>query len=139
MIETAVTLTVDALLLAAAALHILWAFGIWWPEGDERALVARVVGFSTAERMPGPIPSAAAAACLMFAALLPWLANGWASRLALGLTALVFLLRALMAWRPFWQKLTPQQPFRRLDQRLYGPLCLAIGAAFAFILSQRIV
>lgn len=135
-----VTLSVMATpaLLALGVVHTLWAFGIWWPGGDERRLVSRVIGIAGAERMPGPIPSGMVALGLAIAAALPWLPDGWPARLGLGLATGIFLFRGLITWTPRWRRATPQEPFATLDQRYYGPLCLAFAAAFALILAERI-
>jgi hypothetical protein len=43
---------------------------------------------------------------------------------------LVFLGRGIAGFTPWWRRLTPEQPFARLDQSLYSPLCLLIGLGF---------
>jgi hypothetical protein len=49
----------------------------------------------------------------------------------------VFLGRGLAAYIPAWRRVTPEQPFARLDQIAYGPLCLALGAGFLLLSAGR--
>ena len=86
--------------------------------------------------MPGFLPSAAVAAALVAVAGLVVLSGMTAmplARLALLAASAVFLGRGIAPWIPAWRRLTPQQPFARLDRRLYGPLCLLIGAGLLLI------
>lgn len=128
---TGVAVVMSAVLLALAVLHVLWAIGFWWPLRDERRLVAAVVGFRNATRMPGPVPCALVAVGLLVAAWWPWFAPSFVARGGAVLLATAFGIRGILAWRPGWRRITPQEPFRTYDSRIYGPLCLAIGAGFA--------
>ena len=47
--------------------------------------------------------------------------------------ALVFLARGIAGFTPAWRRLTPEQPFARLDVRYYSPLCLLIGLALLLL------
>lgn len=127
----ALGLFLNAVLLAVAGVHLMWALGIWFPIRDERQLVSTVVGLRGETRMPGPIPCAFVVACLIISAGLPWIADGPIKQAGLTLTATVFFIRGILPYRPFWRELTPQQPFATLDRRAYGPLCLIIAAGFA--------
>jgi hypothetical protein len=53
-----------------AAIHMLWAFGLRWPVGSERGLVALVVGATGRTQMPGPVKCVGAAAAIFCAGLL---------------------------------------------------------------------
>ena len=130
---TIIALILSAVLIVVAAVHLLWALGWWFPIRDEAALVKAVVGIKDAERMPGPIPCAVVVACLLIAAGLPWIADGWLRQSGLVISATVFLIRGILPWRPFWRRMTPQEPFATLDRRYYGPMCLALGAGFAVL------
>lgn len=58
--------------------------------------------------------------------------------LELGLSLLlesVFLPRGLAGYLPMFAAMTSEEPFRTLDQRFYSPLCIALGVAFAVLLS----
>jgi hypothetical protein len=128
---TLVASLLSGVLLLIAAVHVLWAVGFWWPIRDEERLVAAVVGTRNATRMPGPIPCALVAVALITAAWWPWFAPGWLRQGGLVLLATVFLIRGILPWRAGWRRMTSQEPFRTLDSRYYGPLCLALGLGFA--------
>jgi len=130
---TLLSLVMSAVLVVLAAMHVLWALGVWFPLRDERALVAAAVGFRGATRMPGPIPCAMVAALLIVAAGLPWIAPGWLRSALMVAVALVFAGRGITAYLPFWRRMTPQEPFARLDQRFYAPLTLALALGFAVL------
>lgn len=133
---TLIATVLTVLLLALAGLHILWGVGFWWPIRDERRLVATVVGFTASERMPGPIPCALVATGLIFAAAWPWFPPGPIRQAGLAIAMTVFLIRAVLPWRPGWRRMTRQEPFATLDRRHYGPLCGIIGAGFAVLLIE---
>lgn len=124
-----------ATLAAIAALHLLWAARIWWPISQERALVQAVAGFPKADRMPPPLACLIVAIAILIAAIPLVLAlatpllTGLPRLLAFG-AALVFLARGLIGFTPVWARMTPEQPFRRLDRRLYSPLIAALGGVF---------
>ena len=126
-------LPLSAVLAALAALHLAWAIGWWVPIRDETALVRTVVGTRGVTRMPGPVPCALVAVALAFLALLPFTPGFPGQRLLLAAAALVFLGRGVLAYAPFWRRLLPEQPFSQLDRRIYGPLCLALGAGLALL------
>ena len=130
---TFVALLVSAILIVVAAVHFLWALGWWFPIRDEAELVKAVVGVKGAEWMPGPIPCALVVAAMLIAAGLPWIAHGGVRQVVLILAATGFVIRGILPWRPFWRKLTPQEPFATYDRRFYGPLCLLLGLGFAVL------
>jgi hypothetical protein len=141
--------TVLALLLAAtlviiAAIHAYWGLGGHWPAQDERSLARTVVGSAGIERMPPTAACFAVAVVLSAASVLPLAAVGlvtppwpWALTLA-GLVGcgMVFLGRGVMSFIPAMRRFGPEEPFATYDKRIYGPLCLMLGAAF-FILVMR--
>ncbi|MBL4811265.1 MAG: DUF3995 domain-containing protein [Rhodobacteraceae bacterium] len=135
---TLIAISITLALLAVAALHIVWGLGIWWPVRDEATLVASAVGFNGATRMPGPVPCFFVAAFLVLGAVWPWLPAGWLRVLGLGVAATTLLIRGFLPWRSSWRALTPQQPFARLDKKLYGPACLALGTGFAILFFQAL-
>lgn len=128
---TILAVLLSGVLMLLAGVHLLWAIGFWWPIRDEARLVAAVVGFRHATRMPGPIPCALVAMGLITAAWWPWFAPVWIARGGLVVLATVFLIRGILPWRSGWRRITPQEPFRTYDSKVYGPLCLALGAGFA--------
>ena len=123
-------LAASAVLVVIAALHLLWALGYWWPIRDEAALARTVVGAKGITRMPGPVPTALVVVALMFAAAWPWLPPSGLRTGGLVLIALVFQVRAVFAYSPWARTALPEQPFRRLDETRYGPLCGALGMIY---------
>lgn len=128
-------------LLLVTALHVYWGIGGIWPGRDPRSCARAVVGFRGVNEMPTPFASFAVAACLGLMTLWPLALIGlFASpfpREGLAATSmligLVFLGRGLVGFTPWWRRLTPEQPFARLDVRYYSPLCLLIGLGFAVL------
>ena len=128
-------------LIALAALHAYWGFGGFWPGTDALSLSRIVGGFRKASR-----PSAAA--CFMVA-----LALGGAAMVAFALGGIslallppqlllpasivltfVFLGRGAAGYTAAWRRITPMQPFARLDRQCYSPLCLAVGVGFLVLI-----
>ncbi len=131
MIWLAVLLSV--VLAVLAALHLIWALGVWWPVRDETELARTVVGANGITSMPGAVPSALVTVALIAAAVWPWyMAEGTApfGRIGGWLIAAVFLARGMVTYLPAWRRTMSEQPFARLDQTAFGPLCLALGVAF---------
>ena len=121
---------VSAVLIPLAVLHVLWGIGFWFPIKDETRLVRAVAGFAGATEMPGAVPCALVAVALFMAVSCLWWPPGPLRFLALAVIGVVFLVRGVAAFTPFWRKLTPVEPFATLDRTYYGPLCLAIGLGF---------
>ena len=126
-------LITTVVLAALAVMHALWVFEIWVPIRDERQLVASVVGFAEARRMPGAIPCAAVASSLTLVVALIWMPVSGVRDIGLVIAPLILASRGAMAYVPWWRRLTPQQPFARNDQRFYGPLCLVLSAALLIL------
>ncbi|MGR3713018.1 MAG: DUF3995 domain-containing protein [Shimia sp.] len=127
---------ISALLLIPAALHLLWAIGYWTPIRDETALTRAVVGANGFTRMPGAVPCAVVAMALLFGMLLPHLTGFPLRNLLMAGAAAVFLGRGAITYTTLWRTRFTEQPFATLDQRLYGPLCLVVGAAFLILTLQ---
>nr|WP_318528236.1 DUF3995 domain-containing protein [Mesorhizobium sp. ZC-5] len=128
-------------LFAIAALHAYWGFGGVWPGTDAASCARTVAGFRGVDTMPGPGASFAVTAALAAAALIVLVQGGWIlpplpgalfTLAAIG-AALVFLGRGIAGFTPAWRRLTPEQPFARLDVRYYSPLCLLIGLALLLL------
>jgi hypothetical protein len=130
-------------LLGIAILHAAWAMGSEFPATDEKALSRMVTGFKGQDEMPPRTASAMVAValagasfwCLALSGLAPIHLPSWLVVLGGIALALVFGARGIAGYTAWWQELTPEQPFRRLDIRLYSPLCLLIGAAFILLLT----
>ena len=127
---TALALAASAGLIIIAALHLLWALGYRWPIKDEAALARAVVGTKGISKMPGAGITSLVVVALLFAAAWPWFPDTFFKPLGLFGIALVFQIRAVIAYAPFMKRATPEQPFRRLDETYYGPLCIAFGMIF---------
>ncbi|WP_375280807.1 DUF3995 domain-containing protein [Pseudooctadecabacter sp.] len=127
---TALALLASAGMIVIAAIHLLWALGYWWPVKDEAALARTVVGTKGITKMPGPVPCALVVVALLFAAAWPWFPEGTLKGFGLFGIALVFQIRAVAAYSPLMKRLAPEQPFRRLDESLYAPICIAFGIVF---------
>ena len=127
---------VSGVLIVIAAIHLLWALGYWWPIRDETQLARAVVGTRDITRMPGAVATSLVVVALLFAAAWPWLPDSPLKGPGLFLIAVVFQLRALAAYAPFWKRLSPEQPFRRLDETYYGPLCIVLGMIFMVLAGQ---
>ena len=122
-------------LLAVSSVHVLWAFGIWFPIREEKKLVSIVVGGHGVTRMPGPIPCSFVAAALLIVAIAIVIGDGWLPVTIMVAAAVVFGARGIMAYVPLWRRMTPQEPFSTYDKRLYGPLCLLLSVGlFSIVL-----
>lgn len=138
-----VAIGMSFVLWALAALHVHWGDGGLWPKKDELTLARTVVGAPGIEKMPSRTACFAVALALFLAGLWPLEMIGVIPAMfpieldvlaGYGLAA-IFLLRGVAAYLPAFRKRFPEKPFATLDRRLYGPLCLLIGAGFLFLLS----
>ena len=135
-----VALILAVTLAAIALLHAYWGMGGVWPGRDEARLIATVIG-DRRPRMPGRALTFGVALAIMGAALWPVLLvmhtrlplPGWLILSGGAALALVFLGRGGAGYLPSWRRAHPAKPFARLDRSLYSPLCLVMGAAFAFL------
>ncbi len=133
---TALALAASAILVVIAAIHLLWALGYWWPIRDEAALARAVVGTKGVTRMPGAAVTALVVVALLFAAAWPWFPPGPLTSAGLVLIAVVFQVRCILAYAPFWKRLSPEQPFRRLDETRYGPLIGGLGLIYMMLAAR---
>jgi hypothetical protein len=138
-----VAIGLTATLWALAALHAYWGAGGLWPEKDAVALARKVVGTPGVTKMPGQTACFAVAIALFIAGLwpldiigiVPVFASVGLSVLAGYTLAAVFILRGVAAYLPVFRERFPEEPFATNDRRLYGPLCLVIGAGIVFLLT----
>lgn len=124
-------------LLTICMAHMMWAFGSTFPMQSEKDLARLVIGAPDIEKMPPRI--------LSFLVGIAAIAAGiWALALSdptpnLGLilggiaATIIFTLRGIAPFTKQWQSALPEEPFRSSDRKLYGPLCLFIGAGFALL------
>lgn len=133
---TFVALIVSASLVVIAAVHLLWALGYWWPIKNEAELARTVVGTKGVVKMPGAIACSLVVVALLFAAAWPWFPETPIKGFGLFIIAIVFQIRAIIAYAPFMKRTTPEQPFRKLDETYYAPLCIALGIVFMILAGQ---
>lgn len=121
---------------AIGALHVVWATGSPWPMGDRRLLTDAAVG-SDGDQPPPPAACLAVAALLAAAAALvdgrPRALPGL-SRLGAGGVVAVLATRGALGLAGRTDALSPgsvSERFRRLDRRVYSPLCLSLAALAA--------
>lgn len=141
---TIIGLLAFLILLALSALHAAWAFGSTFPAATEADLARMVAGFRGRDRMPPAAAAAGVALALLGAGLfaldlggmiaLPL--PGWLATTGGLALALVFLTRGYLGFTDAWRRLTPEQPFARLDTRFYSPLCLLLGGAFLLLVLE---
>jgi len=117
-------------LIVIAAIHLLWALGYWWPIADERSLARAVVGTKGIEKMPGAVACSLVVVALMFAAAWPWFPDSALKSSGLFAIAVVFQLRAIATYSTMMKRMCPEQPFRRLNETYYAPICIAFGIIF---------
>lgn len=142
MVATAIGLSLSTVLTGIGLIHVFWALGGVWPGADERSLARSVVGTSGVEHMPPPGLALVVAALLFGAALVPltWLdlMLGFVpprlTAVALLALVLVFAVRGVAGYTPWFRTSHPEEPFATLDKRFYSPLCLVLSAGFATLL-----
>lgn len=122
---------------AAAALHFAWARGSTWPRETDEELADLVVG---KQPMPPPAASAAVGVALTGAAISVVIAGhagperrlGALARIGSRVTARALRARGIgglvMASAGLATSGDATEEFRRMDQRFYSPLCLALSA-----------
>lgn len=130
---SALALLASTGLIIIAALHLMWALGIWFPIKDEAQLARTVVGTKDVTKMPGAVACSVVVVLLLFAAAWPWMPVNPLKTLGLFGIAFIFQIRAIAAYAPLWKRITPEQPFRRLDEAYYGPLCIFFGVVFMIL------
>ena len=131
-------------LLTASTAHFLWSIGRTWPIREEKLLAQTVVGFRGVERMPPRWASFAVAVATLAAGVIALSladhASGGLPLTLLGLPlAVVFLVRGILGYTPWWAEKTPEPNFRLNDVRVYSPLCLFLGAGFLALVIMRLI
>lgn len=130
---TLLALIASAGLIVIAAVLLLWALGYWWPIKDETALARAVVGTKGVTKMPGAATCSMVVVALLFAAAWPWFPDTFFKSMGLFGIAMVFQVRAAIAYAPFMKRLTPEHPFRRYDEAYYAPLFIVFGVIFMIL------
>lgn len=130
--------TAASLMLGIAAVHVAWGRGSTWPFRDRAALNDAVIGRDATPSAPACY---AVAGALTLASVL---VSGEPVRLPLrrvGTAGVVVVLTARgvlgLAGRTDWAVPGSVSPrFRRLDRRVYAPLCLTLAALSATTLRR---
>ena len=120
------------MLLAIAGLHVLWGLGSSFPFRDREELADSVVGTSAVPPLLAcfAVASALALAAVLVAGLLPL--PGRLRALVLRVVASVLLTRGVSGALGRTSMLSPgsdSPTFKRLDKRIYSPLCLWLAAS----------
>ena len=133
-------------LLVIALPHFAWAVGSTWPirNKNQMLLAQTVIGRSAVTTMPSRwrslgvgLIALAGAFCVLAVADHD---GGGLMLTLIGLVfAAIFLFRGVMGYTARWQSLTPVEPFRTNDQRVYSPLCLLIGLGFLALVVMRLL
>ncbi|MEM6747719.1 MAG: DUF3995 domain-containing protein [Pseudomonadota bacterium] len=130
-----------AVLTVIAGFHVYWGLGGLGPAASEPELVRTVVGDANGQMMPGR-GATLVVAFLVFSAGLVALARNaalpgliaWIPFLGSWVLSFVFLVRGAFTYLAATGTLAwpypLAEPFRTLDQMIYAPLCLGIGASF---------
>ncbi len=130
-------------LLSISLVHFVWALGFNYPVRDEKALARTVAGFKGIEKMPNRFLSALIGFATLFAGI--WVLAMADPKESLILTlggailVLVFLGRGIIGYTKRWAELTPEEPFRTLDKKIYSPLCIFIGSGILFLVIWRLL
>jgi hypothetical protein len=138
---TSFGIAVALCMAAISLLHLMWAFGIWWPIRDEVALARAIAGFRGIDAMP---PRAAGLFVALATGATALLCLVLAGNVVLPLPRLVMLVaglgaagvlfgRGVLGFARYWERKTPEQPFRRLDRKYYSPACLVLGISIAVL------
>ena len=129
---TALGLVTAGVLVALAALHVIWARGGHWPLSDRDALFERVTPPGMAR--PGPPETWLIAVLLAAGAVLVALSaigvDTWITFAGTMVVGIVLLLRGLggLVVSGLWRT---DSTFARLDRRVFAPLCLALALGAA--------
>lgn len=125
---------IAAVLVLIGGVHLLWGLRIWWPMGDEARLVAVAFGAKNATQMPSAAACYGVVALMALGAIWVLMLAGWVVVLPAWLVTVggvgmgaVFVARGAAAYTAAFARITPQPAFRRMDRRIYGPLCLVLG------------
>jgi len=136
------------LLLVISAIHFYWALGGVWPASDEITLVKTVIGSPPSKNgipasMPPRMLTFLVAIAILAAAFFPIIWAGLilpypihASLVMIGMWVLtaIFLLRGITGMLPFFDRFSPEEPFRSLNRKYYSPLCLLIALGLGLLI-----
>lgn len=136
-----VALVLTLVMALVAGLHAYWARGGLWPAQSEQELTSMVVGDPRLTGMPPRALTGLVAGVLAGIALWPLILAPFLSMVlpwgvlvaATFLLAAVFLVRGMASYFSGVKRLNAVEPFRRLNRRYYGPLCILVGLGFLML------
>ncbi len=130
-------------LLAIALANFLWTFGAIWPIRSRELLAKAIIGTPGATRVPRLRALFTALFCFGIGVLALSLGDHDAGGLPLTLSALPaaapFLVRGALPYTARWQQEHSEPAFARSDRRVYGPICLFIGAGLLLMMVLRLM
>lgn len=112
-------------LLALAAVHVMWAFGVSWPSPSARKAPSYVIGFSEGAKLPSVPATLTVAVVLVAMAWASWHGPRWAA------FATAAVLGARGVYGPLERFVRPSivgKPYAILSAAFYSPLCLFLAA-----------
>ncbi|HPH66045.1 MAG TPA: DUF3995 domain-containing protein [Kofleriaceae bacterium] len=142
---TPIAITTAAILVALAALHLIWLRSVW-PFASADALVRNLIGTTDVARAPTAAPTVAVAVALLGAAWLTlagvdvarWPLPSWCLRWGLRIAAAVLLLRGGVGFlvSTLWtSRVTPE--FAHWNALIYSPLTVGLGVALLLVERRR--
>ncbi len=124
-----------------AAIHVLWAFGVYWPANSAKQLAAMVAGVQKPKAMPPAALTIFIAGCFSVMGTVAlweagridilWLA-GVQGKIA-PVLAVIFIGRGVLTYLPFGPLTKACEPFRTFDRKAFAPLCICLGVSFLSI------
>ena len=141
MVSSILAPVVALVLVALGILHLLWAMGSTFPAANGQELARMVVGRRGITRMPPAGASLFVAICLFLAAILaltlgrvvPWNVPPLVLAPVGLMAAAVFAGRGIVGILPAFERAAPEQPFLKLNRRIYSPLSFLIGVGFLLL------
>ena len=139
-----IAIVLAVILTVLGLLYGLWATGSTFPAGSEEKLARMVVGRRAVRTMPSRSACLFVALCLFAAAVLALMLGRivpmpvfggakWVMALIGGFAAMMFLGRGVLGVLPAYERAAPEQPFLRLNRRIYSPLSFLIGVGFVLL------
>lgn len=97
-----IAVILSVVLIAIAAVHLLWAIGYWFPIRDEATLAHTVIGAAGQDKMPGAIACALVVVAMLFAVMCLWWPPGMLRSLELAAIGAVFVVRGAATYTGLW-------------------------------------
>ena len=138
MIANVLSILVASLLTILGGLQLLWALGSHFPCPNEQTLARAVIGRRGITRMPSASSCLFVAFWLFLSALLAvalaefilFPGSKWILLIAGLLAANIFLVRGIVGLLPIYERSAPEEPYLKLNRRVYSPVSFLIGISF---------